>query len=394
MKNRKKDFVLIIAGIIFAALVIYIGVNLSPKNRMIKEIAAALQPVLKSENQSMRLDVNTVINEKTMQMNADIYMVEAENRQYLVVESQDFPIYITDNILLLKNGKAFKIADEVQNKAIDYKNLFLQISTVYKVLDFTCEKSDLEKAYMVEVTGEDMETLLAMLPIENEILNGIEKIQVKLVTRDKKLNRIEIWGSADVYEKNAELSILMSDFKVLTEEYEIPSLVKESVNNVDVDSLFSLSEDLYRLITVAKNFSQKENIDGTIYITANCGMLKINNKSNLGQLSNSSGNSGISVNIEGISEMIALLCLEGDISCTEDEGKYVYQLELSQETMQNLAQALVPELVNYVVDFSKGSSEVVVKDESISTIKIEIAGSINVLMTDIPANVSAEICFQ
>lgn len=395
MKNRKKDIVLIIAGIIFAVLVIYIGVNLSPKRRMIQEIADALNPVLKAENQSMHLNVTTVIDENTMQSDADIYMVNTENKQYLVVESQNFPMYITDNLLLFNNGKAFKIAEETGKQAGDYKTLFSQINTLYKVLDITCEKTELEKAYFVEVTEEKIEEILAVLPVENEVLKGIEKLQLKLVTRDKKLNRMEFRGGTNAYEKEMELTILFSDFRVMEEgEYRIPDVVRESAETVDKDSLFSLSEDLYRLMKAAHKFSQKENIDGTVYIAASCGKLKISTQNTLKELQNGSGNSGISMNMDNISNMMALLCLEGDISCRQEGDRYSYQLQLNEETMQMLAESLVPELVNYVVTFTQGSAKIVLQEENISSVEIEIGGSVKVIMVDIPANVSAKIQFR
>lgn len=394
MKDRKKDIVLIGAGIVLAALLVYIGVNIMPKNRMIKEIAKALHPILESENQSMHMNMNTEIGEEVFQTDADIYMVQEDSRNYFVAEWQDFPIYVTDNILLFENGKAFKIADNTQKQAMDYKSLFSHISTLYKVLDIICEKSDLEKSYLVEVTDEKMEELLAMLPIENEYLENIEKLQMKLVTRDKKLNRIEFKGSTDAYEKEMELTVLFSDFRVLAEgEYGIPDAVKESAETVDADSLFSLSEDLYRLMKAAKKISHKENIDGTVYIAANCGKLRISTQSTLKEFQSGSGNANISMNPAGISDLMSLLCLEGDISCSEEGDESVYLLQLSEETMQVLAERLVPELVNYVMTFTKGSAEIVLKEENISSAEIEIGGNVKVLTADIPANVSAEIQF-
>ena len=392
MKNRKRDFILIIAGIIFVVLVIYIGVNLLPKNRMIKEITNILKPVLKSENQSIHLDAATAIGENVMQMDADFYTVKEDGRQYFIVESQNFPIYITDNILLFKNGKAFKITDEETNVKVDYKKMLSQISMLYKVLDITCEKSAYEKGYYVEVTDDKMTELLAMLPIEKEMEEHIEKLQLKLVSKDKQLERIEFVGSADTEEKQIELTVLLSEFKILKKgEYKIPDLVRASAEAVDEDSLFSLSEDLYRLMTAAKKMSQEGNIEGTVYISANCGTLKISNRSTLKELQKNSGNSDISINIESISDIITLLCLEGDISCSEQGEEYSYHLQLSKEAMQTLTERLVPEIVNYVVTFTNGSATIVLKEENISSVEIEIGGSVNILSVDIPANVSAKI---
>lgn len=111
MENRKKGMVLIIAGIIFIALIFYIGINLTPKARMLKEITSALEPVLKEANQSMKLSMNVGTGENSIQTDVRIYMLK-EERKYFVMEVNGVPLYIADQLLVLKNGKAFEIADK------------------------------------------------------------------------------------------------------------------------------------------------------------------------------------------------------------------------------------------------------------------------------------------
>lgn len=395
MENRKKGMVLIIAGIIFIALIFYIGINLTPKARMLKEITSALEPVLKEANQSMKLSMNVGRDDNSIQTDVRIYMLK-EERKYFVMEVNGVPLYIADQLLVLKNGKAFEIADKEQEEKTDYKKLFSQIGIVYKAADFECVTSGQEKIYTVGVTEEEMDALLKTMPIDEFLADSIEKMQLKLVVREKALSRIEVLGTAKTGENAMEVSILLSDFQVLSKgSYVIPEVVKNSIENVDRDSLFSLSEDLYRLIKAATRFSGKETLGGTFQINVNCGILKLEHNGSLEELQKSSSNNlGISVNMDAVTNFVSLLCMEGEISCTNENDSFIYQLKLEPETMEILAQTLIPELVNYTLDFTRGNAEIILEKKSISAIKMDIQGNIDILISKIPASISVGIEFE
>lgn len=397
MKNRKKDMVLIIAGIIFVALIVYIVINLTPKARMLKEITAVLNPVLKEENQSMKLQVSTNAGETAIQTDARLYMV-TEEQKYLVVKIKEFPIYISDNLLVFKNGKAFEITEEAQKEKVNYKNLFLQIAAIYKAVDFDCQEAGLEKTYLANVSEENLDHLLKYLPMEEVLAERIEKIQLKLVKRENKLNRIEFLAAAGTGENIANVSIVLSDFKVLDKgEYLIPEAVRTTVETVERETLFNLSEDLQRLLKAGVSFLGKESVDGTLYLTANCGSLNVNHVSSLKELSAGGSGShtlGISVDMKAVINFVTLLCMEGDISCTGENDRFLYQLRLDRESMEILAQTIMPELVNYALDFTEGNAQIVLEENAILSVKLEIQGNIDLLISKVPASIGVEIEFN
>ena len=394
MKSKKKDVVLIIAGIIFIVLIAYIGISLTPKARMLKEITNALNPVLKEENQSMKLHISTDAGEKQVQADAGLYMLQ-EDKKYFVMEVNEFPVYIADNFLVLKNGKMFEILDNEQKEKTDYKNFFSRIAAIYKVADFECEKSGQEKIYTVNVT-EEKEVLLKFLPVDDFLSESIEKVQLKLAVREKKLDRVELQATIGEGTNAAKISMLLSDFKILKQgEYLIPEIVKNSIENVDRDSLLSLTEDMYHLIKAAIQFAGKEAFAGSVHMNASCGILNINHTSSLKELQ-AGGNHdlGISFDMDAVTNFIALICMEGKISCTRENGTFIYQLELEPETMEILAQNMIPELVNYTLDFTKGEAEIEVEKEEIASVKLEIQGNIDILISKVPASIGVEAEFE
>lgn len=404
MKENKKKWYIIIGVIvaIVAAVVIYVCATYLPRLQVGKEISDLLQPLLTEENQSMHMDVTTDLAGESMNLYSDIYLVKDEETKYVVMEQYDFPIYIADNVLYLENGHAFKMTEEMQMQSVNYDDLFLQLAAAYEVFDITCVKTDLETGYAVNVTGEQVQELLRMVvPVsqesedgENEILSYIENLNVQLIAKGDKLDRIEMSGKADVNGTVVQVEVSLSDFRVLEAgDYVIPDLIKEAVQAVDKDTLFNLTEDLYRCIVAFQKLSNQEN-DGTVTLSANCGIINFNHIYDLKDLATKEIDSMDTEAVENLPAMIGFLCMEGEISCTEVNTGYEYKLVLDKESMQKIAETVVPELVNYVVTMTDGMVVVMLENDSITSIEISIEGSINVLFTEVPAKVGAAFKYE
>ena len=98
--------------------------------------------------------------------------------------------------------------------------------------------------------------------------------------------------------------------------------------------------------------------------------------------------------MDAVTNFVSLLCMEGEISCTNENDSFIYQLKLEPETMEILAQTLIPELVNYTLDFTRGNGEIILEKKSISAIKMDIQGNIDILISKIPASISVGIEFE
>lgn len=401
MENKKKKLYIVIGlvVVIVAAIVIYFCATYLPRLQVGKEISNLLQPLLTEENQSMHLDVTADLVGESMNLHSDIYLVKEDEIKYVIMDQYDFPIYIVDNVLYLENGHAFKIAEEMQSQPVKYEELFLQIAAAYEMFDITCVKTDAETGYSVNVTGEQVQELLAMaVPTsqglksgEQELLNSIQSLNLQMIARNEKLDRIEMSGSAEVDGTAVQVSIVISEFQVLESgEYAIPNVVKEAMKTIDKDSLFSLTEDLYRLMIAFDRFTKQETLNGTVTLSANCGIINFNRTYNLKDFENIENTGEVSVDTEGVENlpaMIGLLCMEGEISCTELGTGYEYKLALDEVTMQKMAEMVVPDLVNYIVTMTEGTVIVTLENDSVSAIVIEIEGSIKVLFSEVPAEV-------
>lgn len=397
MKDKKKVYVICgVIGAVLLGVLIYFAATYLPRLQTGKEIADALQPMLEAENQSMKLDVAADFGGELVNFDADIYLVKEDETKYLVFEQNGYPLYLVDNVLFLENGKAYKIADQMQTQVVEYEGLFLEIAAAYEIFEITKTETDTEVCYEVTVTGEQVKALLAaVMPTENELLGDIESLQVKMITTAGVMDQVEVSGSANVNGAAVQIAVTISDFKVLEDgEYAIPELVKESVKTVDKDSLFSLTEDLYRLLLAVNEFSDFENISGRAILKANLGVLEIDKEVDLAQLKEGLSDVENPTELKELPALVAFLCLEGDITCVEDNGAYIYTLSLNQDSMKKIASSIAPEIVNYVVKLTVGVAEVIVEDGTVSSMRIDIRGNLNLLLTELPIEVGAEFIFS
>lgn len=389
MKNKK--LFLIIAGVLAAVAATVCLILGRTVNHAVK-IAEVLKPMLNAENQSMRLDAETAVGGESITLGCKVYLVRQDDIPYRVMEQNGHSIYLTDNLLLLENGKAFKIGDGMQSQFSGYGDLLPLIASLYEIMEITAVESDAETSYHIRVSGAQVQQLLSIIfPTEEVMLEEVEELQVSLITKDDFLDRIQL--SADA--KDVQLQIAISDFQNLSAgEYSIPAVIAETVASIDTDSLFSLTEDLYRLVLALEPFSDMDGINGSVKLTADCGIIQLDTAMDLADLKTTSNTRIDPDSLQALPELLGWLCMEGDISCTEDSGSYVYSLILDRDSMEKLSKMILPEIVSYAGDLTEGSVSVILEGDRITSMEVSIKGEINGLITMVPIALGADFSFE
>lgn len=399
-KNKKGRAVIIFAAaVLILGTVLFLFLRFYPGIKTGNEISGLLQPVLDAENQSMDIDIQADISGERIELDTDVYLLNQEDAGYLVVEQNGYPLYVVDGVLYLENGKAYKLADDSGSGGVavnfSNKNLFLQIAAACEMVEITRTEKDNQVEYGASITGEQAkELLLAVAPSAEMDLSAIETLSVRLVAEEEQLERIEIAGNANVGGDVVGIDVEISDFQVLEAgDYVIPETIKNAVATVDKDSLFSLTTDLYRLLSAFGEFTSRKEVKGTVELRANCGIIQFKNKYDLSQLQSGSSDLENAREVEGIPAAVALLCMEGDISCTQQGESHVYKLELKEDAMQKLAETIVPEIVNQVVSLTNGTVVVTVENNTVASMDIQIDGAVQVLFSKVDAEMGAEFDF-
>lgn len=388
MKNKK-----LILGIVLAVFLVgmaLVGFRAASAVNHALRISELLKPMLHADNQSMHVAISADIGGESFELESDISKVTEAGTVYVALAQQESTLYVAENVLFLENGKAFKLGDKLQTGDITYQNLIPQIGALYEVLKVTAEETAQGKIYEVKVTGEQVDDLLAAIALP---VAGIEALMLQLTEEKGQLARIAFSGNGVMDGTAVALEVTLSNFRILVPgAYTIPEAVKQSAATVDPEQLFSLTEDLYRLVMAIAPFAKAESIDGTLNLTVDCGPIQLDTQMKLSQLQTSSGQVDPK-QLQKLPEILGWLCMEGDIRCTRKDGAYVYTLVLKQQQIQQLARMILPELSRYSDSLTAGNVTVVLEEGAISTMKISIEGKISALIVQLPVAVCAEFRF-
>ena len=395
--KSKKILLVILCVILVAAVVgaLCVGMRVAPTVNHALRISELLQPVLSAENQMMHIAVSAKVDGQPIEMESDIFLVTEDGVDFVALEQNGNAVFASRNVLFLENGKAFKIGDDLQKRMTSYQDLLPQIGVLYNALKITAEETEHETVYSITITGDQVDTLLAVASAGKVLpVDGIEKLNLCLTERNGKLEQIRFSGNGELDGTSVVLNVSLSGFRTLAAgDYPIPEEVKQSAATVDPNQLFNLSEDLYRLALALAPFADMESIDGSLNLVVDCGPIQLDTKLQLSDLQASSDSVDYQ-KLRGLPEMLGWLCIEGDISCTPEGNAYVYVLKLDQQSMQALARMISPELAQYGGKLTEGSATIILESGRIASMCASISGKINALITQIPITILAEFSFD
>ena len=397
MKRSKKTILIVLCIVLLTIGIsaLCIGLQVAPTVNHALRIAELLQPVTDAENQTMHITASAEFDGKVLAMESDVYLVTEDGTDYLVLEQNSNAVYISDNVLFLENGKAFKLGDRMQPRTASYKELLPYIGSLYEALKITAEETNSEITYSVTVTGEQVKALLEAASLREALpAEGVEKLKLQLTEKNGKLDQISFSGSGNADETAVMLRATLSGFRILAAgDYPIPEAVKESAATVNPGELFSLTEDLYRLMLAMAPFANMESIEGTLELTVDCGLLQLDTEMQLADLKTASHSQLDSEKLHALPEMLGWLCMEGDISCTPKGDVYVYALKLDGAAMEQLSRMILPELAQYSGNLTEGSVTILLEKNTITSMEVSIEGKISALITNIPIMVNARFLF-
>lgn len=394
---KRNHVSLVIAAVLLTLVIglLFAGSRILPTVNHALRISELMQPMLEASNQGMHLSVSAEVGGETVTMESDVFLVTEENVRWLILDHNGTAVYVAENVLFLENGKAFKIADAMQMQTTSCSQLLPQIMALYEVLEITAEETEHQTAYSVTVTGEQMNTLLAAVSLADAVpAEAIDTLTLHLTETKEKLDTIAVHGSGSVDNTAVQLHVTLSHFRVLAAgDYPIPEPVKQSAATVNPEDLFTLTEDLYRLVLALAPFADMDAIDGTLELAVDCGLLQLDTRMALSDLKNTSNAQLDPETLQKLPEILGLMCMEGEIRCTPDGDGYLYTLELDQTSMQQLTRMILPELTKYSENLTNGTVSILLVEENITAMKASIEGKIPMLFTQVPILVSAVFHF-
>lgn len=404
MKKTKMIYIIAaIVGCVVLGVFVFLNNPQTQKVQIGMEIWDILQPVLEAENQSMKIDASIHLDEEEFELKSKMYRVTDEADNYLILEQDDFPVFIVDNLLLLENGKAFKLSEEPHISQEDTEEetpktdkLFEQVLKALKEFELTTNTVGGQTQYRVVVTGKMVANILKeVLPTEQELVASVNSLQMVLVTKNDKIVRMELSSDTSVDGKKIKMDVVLSELKILKQgEYSIPDAVKKSIKEANQEELICLSKDLYPLLKASKSFETLADRDGKVRVGIDFGLIQLDTTLDIDELRKGTDKVENSSEVQEVPNWVSVLFLEGDISISNESQRYTYMLELDAETTRKLAEMLVPNLRTYQFEFTKSEAKLVVQEDEIASIGITINGTVDMFIKEIPLKLEMEYMFE
>ena len=423
MVHKKKDIlkwlVWILAAVLLIAAVGLVFVLLNGKLKSGIEAYQILKNYVEQPEQAFRAEIQAKLGDSELALEADVFCTEVEGHRVTCVEQSGMTLYYADGVLYLENGKAYR-ASEV---SADYSELMNQTVLLYQEVDIETVKEGNAKTYTVAVKEDSTQKILQyILPsIVEEV--RIQDLQAELLAEEDVLSSLAFEVSGDFKDAATGSYDITAKFEVTDTEdgaIEIPEEVAEAIlsGNPQVEEL--MTEDVFRLYAAWKELYAREPLGMEIYLTADCGPLAL--KEDLTLITTVEQDTRISCIQKGdfsvyftddticsengyavtakraetveTAELLGIafgLCTTGTFSCTEVDGTYYYSLALDEEGMKEIASVIAPASADLGIRFENGSVQVRVKEEQIESIRFACDGSLDILVTEVAAALSAEL---
>ena len=393
--KRSKKTVLGVILLIVVITAVCLGLRGTPGVDHALRISGLLQPMMEAQDQTLHVAVSAEVDADTIGWESDVYLITEGDTRFLVLEQRGTTLYIADHVLFLENGKAFRLGDEMQTHVASYWDLLPRIGALYDILKITEEETGDGAVYEITVNAEQADALLALMSLEDALpVQSVKKLDLSLAEKNGELESIRFSGNGNLDGTAVAVQAELSDFRILAPgDYPIPEAVKESAANVDPDGLFSLTEDLYRLVLAMQPLADLESIDGTLALAVDCGLIQLDTEMELSHWKGASTGQIDWEQLQALPEMLILVCMEGDVSCTQTGNAYAYALELDQQAIQRLARMILPELGQYSGNLTEGSVRILLEGNAVTSMRVAIGGKIKTLLGNIPVSVAAEFEF-
>lgn len=370
----------------------------------------SMQLSVRAEADDIRISETTALQKKTQDMASSGTKASWE---IFFAQVEDVPVYYTDGVVILENGRAFRLSESFP----DYSSLVKKLLSLYK--EIKTESTD--DGWQIQASGDTAKQLLdTVLPQLSESLNEDLQLTATVKTRNFRAERICLraqgtWSDGETI----SVETVMEDITD-SADFEIPEAVEKTREAVFArmsgstggengsivqastvagkEELPVITGDVLTLWNAWRHFREKETVTARIDLSADCGPVVVNQTL---QYSAKQQKKETDAAEEGktqtqASELLNIaytICLNGEFSKEEREDSVNYTVQLDGDTMKEIAREAAPGTEKLDLNFTAGSLSVAVKDGDLQSIRFECTGKVKVAVLDTPASLGGIITF-
>lgn len=267
--NKGLIVLLALLGVLLA-LVIALVIFIASKPTFINGIVTDIMLVNLAKDKEIECVVDADIKYGTFEAETDarFWRTELDDEMMAtMVEIGEMQVYFIDGVLYLENGRGFKTEGKGNADYSTAINALPELLDGYKV---NSRKTNDGREYYVVVTGDGaIDYVTELYPDYADKIAEVEDIEIKLVSKNWKITKIKLEGSAilengNEAELNATIKIIDSADR---SEHKIPQEVLDAIGD-DVEKL-TVSQDMIDLAYAISRFYSKDPNAAQISLSTN-----------------------------------------------------------------------------------------------------------------------------
>ena len=414
-KKRRRKPAVVIAVILICALA-------AAAVLFVPQLMARLAPycmlseLCRAQELSMQVHVDAQIGGDSIEADVPVSSVMDGDTRITRAVVQDIPLYYSNDLLILENGKSFGIGDIFP----DYSELLASIASMYKDISASGDGSSHRLSLSGDQAAELLRTLCPELTGRTKNISGA---YVELAVSDKETQRITLSAEGTLDDASGtgfRVDAVIDGF-TYTAGIDIPEEVALAAENGGGER--EITEDLFRLLSAWAELDNREASASTLKLSADCGPVVLNTSLEIDSvLENGTriyrvGKNGLRLYTDGryvvgadgesvtddeirLADTVNLLdaayraCLDGSLSAAQRGDDYIYTVQLDGDAIDEIVELIAPDAAKLAPDFTYGTISLTVSDGKFSSMSVSCTGTMKVVLVETPVSVSADISIQ
>lgn len=366
---------------------------------------------------SMELTAQAELGEREFSTCAQLSRTELEGRRITYAEQYGVPLYYSDGLVFLENGKAFDTGDLFP----DYSVLLESAEALYRAADISVYENSGETIYSITVADGAQALLAQLVPAATARLS-VQGVAIDLVARGGELSAIRFSADGTLENDEKTPTAISVQLSVVEDTVlpEIPQAIRERILAGDAQAEETPTGDLLRLLAAWLKLNAEDPFAARLSLSANCGPLVLDDQLELWRTRQEGmtvscirkngrslyftdnaacGEDGGSVSeteksITSSADLTRIayqLCISGQLSKTERDGTEIYTLTLDADGMADVAYAILPQAQAMDVTLNGGSIQITLAADTIQRIRYTCDGSVRVLFTDAAVSLTGDL---
>ena len=413
-KRRKNPAVIVIIVLLVCALIAAAAMFLPELTGKLAPYRA-LAELERAQELSMNVTADGTLGEAELHTVVPVEIKSDEDSRITRVTLENVPIYYSNGMLILENGKAYSISGVFP----DYSSLLGNIAALYKNAEYTSEGD----TCTVSISGvQAAELLKELCPALSGDTETVDDAYAETVIENGTVRSITVSASGSIDSAAFEVSAVI-DGITRSADFDIPEKVSLAAAKNNASELPEISGDLFRIVSAWAELDGRESIVSSLRLAADCGPVVLDTALDVSSREYegkriycvgknalklyTDGSSVVNANGSGVTDeenqlagsanlldAVYLTCLNGDISAARDGEKYTYTVALDGDSIAQLVEIIAPAASKLDADFAYGTVSLTVAGGKITGLSVRCTGTMQVVLVETAVSVSVAVTIQ